>query len=69
MPLVILAREVPVVFASGVSAVSPRQFHSAAATNDGRVWAWGSNTSRQLGDAPPSVARRPQVGARHAARS
>jgi alpha-tubulin suppressor-like RCC1 family protein len=36
---------------SGISSISAGQFHSTAGKNDGTVWAWGSNSSGQLGNA------------------
>lgn len=35
---------------SGVKAIAGGDLHSTALKNDGTVWAWGTNTSGQLGD-------------------
>ena len=35
---------------AGVKDIAAGQYHTLALTNDGEVWAWGYNTSGQLGD-------------------
>ncbi|MEJ7616749.1 MAG: carboxypeptidase regulatory-like domain-containing protein, partial [Pyrinomonadaceae bacterium] len=42
---------------SDVQAISAGEDHSLALKNDGTVWAWGRNASRQLGDGSDEAAR------------
>ncbi len=45
-------------YLTGVAAVAAGAFHTVALRDDGTVWAWGSNSNRQLGDGT-TLARSP----------
>ena len=48
---------------TGFTSVAAGYYHTVAVKTDGTLWAWGSNTSGQLGGGPPPWQTTPtQIG-------